>query len=78
MSFGLCNAAQTFQQFMDEFLRGFDFCFAYMDDILVYSRSPQEHERHLRTLFKQLQTYGILLNLSRCVFRATEVTFLAT
>jgi hypothetical protein len=76
MSFGLRNTAQMFQQFMDEILRGFDFCFAYIDDILVYSRSPQEHERHLRTLFKQLQAYGILLNLGICVFCATEVTFL--
>ena len=40
MSFGLRNAAQTFQRFMDEILRGFDFCFSYIDDILVYSRSP--------------------------------------
>ena len=50
MSFGLRNAAQTFQRFMDEILRGFDFCFAYIDDILVYSRTPEEHEQHLRTL----------------------------
>ena len=76
MSFGLRNAAQTFQRFMDEILRGFDFCFAYIDDILVYSRSPEEHERHLRTLFRQLQAYGILLNPGKCVFRAAEVTFL--
>jgi hypothetical protein len=43
MSFGLRNAEQTFQRFMDEILRGFDFCFAYVDDILIYSRTP-EHE----------------------------------
>jgi hypothetical protein len=39
MSFGLRNAAQTFQRFMDDILRGLDFCFAYLDDILVFSRS---------------------------------------
>ena len=61
---------------MYETLRGFDFSFAYIDDILVYSRTPEEHEQHLRTLFKQLQAYGILLNPGKCVFRATEVTFL--
>ena len=54
MSFGLRNAAQTFQRIMDEILRAFDFCFVYIDDILVYSRTPEEHERHLRTLLKQL------------------------
>jgi hypothetical protein len=61
---------------MVEILRGFDFCFVYIDDILVYSRSPEEHERHLRTLFRQLYAYGILLNRGKCVFRAAEITFL--
>jgi hypothetical protein len=37
---GLRNAAQTFQTFMGEILREFDFFFAYIDDILVYSRTP--------------------------------------
>jgi hypothetical protein len=41
MSFGLRNAAQTFQRFMDEILKDLDFCFAYLDDILVFSRSPK-------------------------------------
>jgi hypothetical protein len=51
MYFGLRNAAQTFQRFMDDVLRGLDFCFAYLN-ILVFSRSP---EKHLRTLFGRLQ-----------------------
>jgi hypothetical protein len=61
---------------MDEILRGLDFCFSYIDNILVYSHSPEEHEQHLWALFKQLQAYGILLNPRKCVFRAAEVTFL--
>jgi hypothetical protein len=76
MSFGLRNAAQTFQRLMDEILRDFDFCFAYIDDILVFSRSTDEHEQHLRMLFQQLQKHGILLNPSKCVLRAEEVIFL--
>jgi Uma2 family endonuclease len=64
-----------FQIFMDEILSGFDFCFAYID-ILVCSQTPEEHEQHLRTLFRQLQAYGILLNTGKWVFRATEFTFL--
>jgi hypothetical protein len=76
MSFGLRNAAQTFQRFMDEVLRGLEFYFAYLDDILVYSRSLEEHERHLRVLFGRLHTYGIIINPAKCVFRAPEVTFL--
>jgi hypothetical protein len=76
MSFGLRNAAQTFQRFMDEILRGLDFCFAYVDDILVFSRSHEDHERHLGAIFGRLQTYWILINPAKCVFRASEVTFL--
>jgi hypothetical protein len=41
MSFGLRNYTQTFRRFMDEILTDFNFCFAYMDDILVFSRSSQ-------------------------------------
>ena len=62
MSFGLRNAAQTFQRFMDEILKDLNFCFAYIDDILVFSHSPQEHDEHLRALFTQLQNFGTLLN----------------
>jgi hypothetical protein len=60
---------------MDEVLRGLDFCFAYLDDILVFSRSLEEHEQHLRALFGRLQTYGIIINPMKCIFRASEVTF---
>jgi hypothetical protein len=60
---------------MDDILRELDFCFAYLD-ILVFSHSLEEHEQHLRTLFNQLQQYGIVINSSNCVFRASEITFL--
>ena len=76
MPIGLRIAAQTFHMFVDEALRGLDLRFAYIDDILVYSRTPEEREQHLRTLFNQLQAYRILLNPGKCVFRATEFTFL--
>ena len=43
MSFGLRNAAQCFQRFMDEILKDLDFCFTYIDDILVFSHSPPKN-----------------------------------
>ncbi|GFX24934.1 transposon Ty3-I Gag-Pol polyprotein [Trichonephila clavipes] len=43
MQFGLCNAAATFQRFIDEVLRNLPFVFAFVDDILVMSSSPEEH-----------------------------------
>jgi hypothetical protein len=78
MSFGLWNIFHTFQRLMDDILRGLDFCFAYLDDILLFSRSREEHEQHLRALFTQLQKYGIIINLAKCISRTSEVTFLGT
>ena len=76
MSFGLRNAAQTFQRFMDEVLRGLEFCYAYLDDILVASSNSEEHLTHLRTLFQRLREYGVVINSAKCVFGAQEVDFL--
>ncbi|GFU69810.1 hypothetical protein TNCV_3044411 [Trichonephila clavipes] len=59
MQFGLCNAAATFQRFIDEVLRNLPFVFAFVDDILVASSSPEEHLQHLQILFTRLQQYGL-------------------
>ncbi|CAL1680862.1 unnamed protein product [Lasius platythorax] len=74
MTFGLRNAAQTFQRFIDEVVRGLDCCYAYLDDIIVASRDPEEHRKHLRQVFHRLQQFGI--NVGKCVFGAPEVVFL--
>ncbi|KRY64563.1 Transposon Tf2-6 polyprotein, partial [Trichinella pseudospiralis] len=76
MPFGLRNAAQTFQRFMDEVTRGLRFCFVYLDDVLVASRSKQEHEKHLATLFQRFEKYGVKLNPAKCVFFAPDLEFL--
>jgi len=76
MSFGLRNAAQTFQRFIDEVLRGLDFCYAYIDDILIASKSEEEHLQHLRILFKRLQEYGVVINPTKCIFGQHKVKFL--
>lgn len=76
MTFGLRNAGQTFQRFVDEMTRGLDFCYCYLDDFLVFSKNEAEHESHLRQLFGRMRDYGILINTAKCVFGASEVTFL--
>lgn len=78
MTFGLCNAAQSFQRFMDDVLRGLDFCFCYIDDILVASRNEEEHTEHLRIIFKRLLKYGISINLSKCRLGAKNVNYSGT
>lgn len=74
--FGLRNAAQTFQRFIDSTLRGLTFCHAYIDDILVCSRDEAEHKKHLEVVFQRLHENGIVINTAKCVFGAPEVTFL--
>lgn len=76
MPFGLRNAAQTFQIFMDEVVRGLDFCYCYIDDILIFSRSSEEHKANLKTLLSRLSAYGVVINPAKCIFEATALTFL--
>ena len=58
MPFGLKNAAQAFQRLMDGILRGLDFAFVYLDDILVASTSEAQHLQHLRRIFDLLSSNG--------------------
>lgn len=76
MTFGLCNAAQTFQRFMHEVLKGLDFVFTYLDDIFVASINEIQHRQHLRALFQRLQMYGLCINTDKCQFGKTEIKFL--
>ena len=52
MPFGLRNAAQTFQRLMDEIFRDLEFVAVYIDDILVFSESKEEHIQHLKEVIK--------------------------
>ncbi len=72
MPFGLRNASQTFQRFIDYVLRGLDFCCAYVDDILSSSMDEEEHLRH----FRRLDDYGLAVNAEKCCFGRAEVSFL--
>ncbi|GFS63659.1 gag-pol polyprotein [Trichonephila clavipes] len=63
-------------RFMHEVLRGLPFCFVYLDDILCYSENAEEHRSPLRTIFQRLSSYGLKLNISKCVFGVTELIFL--
>ena len=76
MPFGLCNAAQTFQRFIDQVITGLPFCFAYIDDLLVASRTPAEHEQHLHTLFQRLVDHGLVINATKSQFGVPKLEFL--
>ena len=76
MPFGLRNAAQTFQRFMDQVLCGLPFSYAYLDDILVASKDLDAHLCHLREVFSRLQDHGIQINASKSVLGAASLEFL--
>ena len=74
--FGLHNAAQTFQCFIDEVLRGLDFVYTYIDDLLIASSSPEEHLQHLRLVLERLDKHGILINVNKSHFDVSELDIL--
>ena len=76
MPFGLRNAAQTFQRFMDEILRGLEFCYVYVDDLLITSKDSTSHMDHLRQVFEHLNQFGIVINAQKSVLGVASLTFL--
>ncbi|XP_035897353.1 uncharacterized protein K02A2.6-like [Anopheles stephensi] len=76
MTFGLRNAAQTFQRLIHEVVRGLDFIFPYIDDLFIASSSPEEHREHLRRLFERLKQYNLAINIAKCEFGRDTLDFL--
>ncbi len=74
--FGLRNAGQTFQRFMDDVLGGLPHVFVYLDDVLVASRTHAEHQADLRAVLQRLKGAGLVLNREKCVFSAASVEYL--
>lgn len=78
MPFGLKNAPATFQRVMDCILRDFIgvCCFVYMDDIIIFSTSMEQHKLHLDTILKRLKEAGLKIQLDKCEFFRKEAQFL--
>lgn len=76
MTFGLRNASQSFQRYINRALGDLEFVFIYIDDILVASSSLDEHIEHLRVVFQRLKEFHLRLNVAKCVLGAPELEFL--
>lgn len=76
MPFGLRNAPATFQRFISNVLRGLDFVFYYLDDILIASENEKAHESHLKILFKRMNDFGLKINMSKSLFSVPNISFL--
>ena len=76
--FGLCNAPATFSRLMDRVLTvlHWDTCLFYLDDIIVFSSTWEEHLTRLRQVFEQLRHANLKLGAQKCTFTAKEVSYL--
>ena len=73
---GLRSAGNTFQKFMDEAFRDQSNVYVYVDDALVFSKTPEEHLQHSSEVLNRLDHYGRILNKDKCVLEAENIEFL--
>ena len=79
LPFGLSNAPGAFQRRMNKVLRKYidKFCIVYLDDILIFSKTEEEHDRHVKTILHALNRAGMILNLEKSKFFRNEIRFLS-
>ena len=78
MPYGLCNAPATFQRLMQNCLGELNLTYAliYLDDVIVFSQTEEEHLHRLRVVFGQFLEHGLKLKPSKCHFLQDKITFL--
>ena len=78
LPFGLRNAPATFQRAMDIILSGirWKYCIVYLDDIILFSKTRDDHLKHLEEVFRLLKEAGATLRLQKCDFFKKEVKYL--
>ena len=78
MPYGLCNAPATFQRLMQNCLGELNLTFAliYLDDVIVHSRTPEDHLTRLQAVFDRFAMHGLKLKPSKCHFFKDTITYL--
>ncbi|VDI13598.1 Hypothetical predicted protein [Mytilus galloprovincialis] len=75
---GLKNSPQMFQRLMETVLHGltFKFCLIYLDDIIVFSKTFEDHVQHLTAVFERLKNAGLKLHPKKCTFAKRQIKYL--
>lgn len=78
MPFGITNGPADWQHFINDVLRPFldIFCTAYLDDILIYSDTLEEHQHHVKQVLQALTDAGLAIKPEKCEFHKTSVEYL--
>jgi hypothetical protein len=78
MPFGLTNAPATFMRLIDDVLRPFTYSFVvlYLDDILIFNRTWEEHMHHIQQVLGTLRQHKLYANLEKCSFSMNRVQYL--
>ena len=79
MPFSPCNAPATFQRLMQNYLGELNltYCLIYLDDVIVYSKTPAEHLQRMQVIFDCLREHGLKLMPTKCDLFRTELIYLA-
>jgi Reverse transcriptase (RNA-dependent DNA polymerase) len=78
LPFGLTNAPAGFQRWMNKILPEYldEFVLVYLDDIIIFSKTAEEHEKHVKLVLQALDQGKMILNLDKCTFFAKQTKFL--
>ena len=68
MPFGLAQAPAYFQELMTGILKDFNFMIAYLDNIIIFSKTPHEHLSHIRQVFEKLWSAKLSMEMRKCNF----------
>ena len=74
--FGLAQAPAYFQNLMNKVLQGLNFTLAYLDDIIIFSETPEQHLKHIQIVLTRLKEAKLSLKKSKCSFFKKELHYL--
>ena len=76
LPFGIKSAPEIFHRAMEQIIEGLDGVRVYIDDIIIWGSTAQEHNERLNRVMERIQKYGLKLNKSKCEFGVQEILFL--